>query len=114
VQWEAHGGRNQIWKVEKSSNGYYRLHSDLDYGQCIVVQYASKSNGAKLILHTCSPKGQDNEWWKPAKVGSNISITSKLSGKVLDVPGSTTKWGEQIILWPSHGGKNQLWITVPK
>lgn len=38
-------------------------------------------------------------------------IRSKLSDKVLDIPGSTDEPGTEICLWDEHGGDNQLWYV---
>lgn len=114
LQWGYHGGLNQVWKMEAFANGYYRLHSALNYNYCIVVQYASRDNGGKMALYRCSPNGQDNEWWKPIKVGNNVAIQNMRSGKVMDVPGGSHTWGTQIIQWNLHYGANQQWISILK
>ena len=38
-------------------------------------------------------------------------IRSKLSNKVLDIPGSSSDPGTEICLWDEHGGDNQLWYV---
>ena len=38
-------------------------------------------------------------------------VRSRLSGKVLDVPGSTSEGGTPICLWDEHGGDNQLFYV---
>jgi hypothetical protein len=48
-----------------------------------------------------------------ARADHSYTITSKLSGKVLDVQGGVTDDGAAIIQWPSHGGANQQWKIEP-
>jgi len=38
-------------------------------------------------------------------------VRSKLSDKVLDIPGSSDEPGTEICLWDEHGGDNQLWYV---
>ena len=40
------------------------------------------------------------------------SIKSALNGFVLDVKGAVFEKGTPIIMWPSHGGENQIFKLV--
>lgn len=48
----------------------------------------------------------------PIVSGGTYTIDSVGSGKVIDVPGSSTTLGTQLIQWSRHGAANQQWIAT--
>jgi PA14 domain/Ricin-type beta-trefoil lectin domain/Peptidase family M23 len=116
IQWDNHGNSpNQTWIAEAFPSGYYRFHSALNYTKCMVVQYASRNDGGKIILCGCSPHGQDNEWWLPVSMGgSHFYLQNQRSGKVLDVPNASHTQGTQLNQWAYNGSLAQQWIALPK
>lgn len=105
IQWDCHGGDNQLWRLVPVGN-YYKIiakHS----GKCLDVSGASRSNGADVIQSDCH--GGDNQLWRRVAVGNRFKITAKHSSKCLDVSGASRSNGADVIQWDYHGGDNQLW-----
>ncbi|MCL2729608.1 MAG: RICIN domain-containing protein [Actinomycetia bacterium] len=55
--------------------------------------------GADQVTASCVPEG-----------GKTYAVSA--GGKAVDVPGSTTVAGTQLILWTEHGSANQRWTAV--
>lgn len=51
--------------------------------------------------------GDQEVWRKPMS-----DVTSEVSAKALDVPGSSTSASTQLIQWTPHGGANQKWVLT--
>ncbi len=49
----------------------------------------------------------------PGGLPSRCALVNRASGKVIDVPGSSTSTGTALIQYSSHGGDNQHWTPVP-
>ncbi|TCO54859.1 beta-galactosidase [Actinocrispum wychmicini] len=58
-------------------------------------------------LHQTRPKPITFE----ASLSGAHSVVNRRSGKALDVPGSSTTNGTQLIQWPFHGSANQQWTV---
>jgi Ricin-type beta-trefoil lectin domain-like len=102
---------NALWDISATSSGYYKI-KNVHSGLYLVVQGASKSDGAKIIQYSyVGDKGNDE--WKP-QVNSDGSYTfiNRYSGLVLDNPGSSTATGTQFDQWSSNGGSNQKFYMI--
>ncbi|MBO9999201.1 MAG: Cys-every-fifth RiPP peptide CefA [Cyanobacteria bacterium SID2] len=54
--------------------------------------------------------GSERQRWIIAPNSDNtFTIQSVYDDRVIDVPGSSTSWREQLIVWQLHGGDNQKW-----
>ena len=108
IQWTCHGGENQHWAVEASTDGSYRLvagHS----GNALDVSGASLADAAAIIQY--SPQDRDNQKWTIEAVGGGYyRLIARHSGKALDVSGVSTEDGAGAIQWPLTGGSNQEWL----
>ena len=123
TQWAAHGGDNQLFRLEAPDGGYGPLrckNSKLVLDVC----GASKDGGAAIIQHP--ETGGDNQLFRfeaiPALRGPQVRgpgpgpvldggwgyLRCKDSGLVLDVAGESTKDGATLCQFKAHGGDNQL------
>ena len=112
VQWDYHGGANQLFRVFGSP--IKPMHSDL----VLDVANGSQANGAPIIQHTLH--GRPNQLFRLERVpevrtGHSSEVTHNTyrivanhSNKVLDVEGASHENGAKLIQWDWHGGPNQL------
>jgi hypothetical protein len=111
IQWDHHGGANQVFFIEPLGDGYHRIKAKHS-GLVLDVYGASTANGAQIIQWPWH--GGDNQRFRFEHVGGGYYLTrAKHSGLVLDVYGVSTANGAQIIQWPWHGGDNQRWRVSP-
>jgi GH25 family lysozyme M1 (1,4-beta-N-acetylmuramidase) len=101
LQWSGHSGINQKWYFTLNSDSSYTIHSALGTaGNDLVmdIAYADDSNGANLTTYRNNGQAHQHFTLRPAYPKSNVSVASgyyqmELSyatGKVLDIPGSST------------------------
>ena len=100
IQWDYHGGGNQLFRLEPLGDGSYRLVAQHS-GRVLDVEGGSADNGARIIQWDWH--GGPNQQWKLARYAF-----ARHSGKVLDVAGGSADSGAPIIQWDFHGGGNQL------
>ena len=79
IQWNCHGGDNQLWRLVPAAGGYFRIiakHS----GKCLDVSGGSRSNGADVIQWNCH--GGDNQRWKlqPPTPGPGLRYQAHVAG----------------------------------
>jgi hypothetical protein len=60
IQYPWHGGDNQLWTLEPTSNGYVFLVAQHS-GKVLDVEYASPDDGARVIQYTLH--GGANQQW---------------------------------------------------
>lgn len=113
-QWPWNGADCQRWFIEPVGAGYYKL--------------VSKNSGKVLDVDACSTADGQNvqqwEWlggtcqqWLIESVSPNeiaagsYSITSKNSGKVLDVSGCSSSVGANVQQWSWNGANCQRWTV---
>jgi hypothetical protein len=107
IQWQCHGGDNQIWSVEPAEDGYSRLVSRLS-GKCLDVGGESRQDGAPVVQWQCH--GGANQQWRVESIGNGYRLVARHSGKCLDVPAWSTVDGTILTQWQCHGGANQTWL----
>lgn len=111
IQYDHHGGENQVFFVEPVGGGHYRIVA-LHSGKVLDVAGASNSNGAKIIQYEWH--GGDNQRFRFEHVGAGYyKIIAKHSDKVLDVNGASNANGAHVIQWAWNGGDNQKWRISP-
>jgi hypothetical protein len=78
----------------------------------LCLNVASNSSGAGVIQSPCAATG--NEEWTLVPVGSYYHIVAKGSGLCLNVPGSTSTTGTQLIQYGCQGSgtTNDQWSLV--
>jgi hypothetical protein len=111
VQWNYHGGANQLFRVFGSP--IKPAHADL----VLDVVQALQGNGAPVIQF--SLHGKPNQLFRvelvfnapdgqPGETGTLYRIVAEHSGKVFDIEGASLANGAPVIQWDWHGGPNQL------
>lgn len=100
-----HTGTNQLWKVEQVATNRYRIHSGVDYGQCLDVPSSNAVSGQAVQMYPCHT-GTNQQWTITAQSTSTARIQSALSGAVcLDVQQGVTP--QRLQLFGCHGGTSQ-------
>lgn len=95
------------------AKGSYLMGSALDSNMVLNVKYASTANGTPIILY--ANEGSLNEAFEVSIDSKGYAtITSLLSGKVLDVYGGKPVVGAKIIQYAkkSSNNRNQQWIPI--
>ncbi len=108
VQWQCHGGDNQVWSIEPADDGYSRVvarHS----GRCLDVSGESTVDGAPVLQWQCHSGA--NQQWRVEPVGDGYRLIARHSGKCLDVSGWSTDDGTAVTQWQCHGGANQTFLV---
>ena len=107
IQWDYHGGGNQLFRLEPLGDGSYRLVAQHS-GRVLDVEGGSADNGARIIQWDWH--GGPNQRFNIQAIGLGYyRMSAQHSGRVLDVSGGSTDSGAQIIQWDWHGGPNQQW-----
>ncbi|HET9210674.1 MAG TPA: RICIN domain-containing protein, partial [Thermoanaerobaculia bacterium] len=60
IQWPHHGGLNQLWSLEKLSDGWFKIVSR-NSGKCLQVKDASQEEDA--VVEQGTYKGETNQQW---------------------------------------------------
>ena len=108
LQFSCHGGQNQKWDIEPTSDGYYRLlarHS----GKALEVAGSSIADGA-LVQQRMVQGGANQQWSFESTGDGYYRLIARHSGKALDVSGVSMDDGAPVIQWTPHGGANQQWL----
>ena len=104
-----HNGDNQTFYFKyDAETGYYRLTPKYSENYSIDVTGASTKSLTNVELwsnnSTCA------QYWQVDTVkDKTIRLISSCSGLSLDIEGGTAKNGANLIIYPYHGTKNQLW-----
>jgi beta-glucosidase len=118
----ANGTKIQIWQCYSGDKGQTWTYQPDTYpgdptnagtyagtvrinGKCLDIAGASKANGAKVDLSSCT--GQPNQEWQIT--GSYGELYNPVSNKCLDDPGWSNSNGTQLDIWTCSGGANQNW-----
>jgi hypothetical protein len=108
IQWQCHGGDNQVWSIEPAGDGFSRLVSR-NSGKCLDVSGASTDDGAPVLQWQCHSGA--NQQWRVEAIGAGYRLMARHSGKCLDVPAWSTADGTLLVQWPCNGGANQTWLV---
>ena len=110
IQWPAHGGTNQQWRLTKTSDNVFTM-VNVNSGLCLDVPDQSTTNGIQLQQWTCS--GAAGQQWAADLVGSLTGSQYVLeninSGLVIGVAGSSTASGAQVAQLSGTGASSQVW-----
>ena len=68
----------------------------------------SNENRAQVVLQTIKSRAESQLWTKEPHNAFGFIIRNVNSGLVLDISGGE-KNGHKLILYPKHGGNNQIW-----
>ena len=109
-QWQYVGGRNQQWRMEKLSDGYWRLrsvHSNL----CLSVSGGATGNGGNLIQDHCNDSRQQQ--YRLEHQGNDYYyLVARHSNRCVDVSHVSTANGANIHQWECIGQDNAKWRFV--
>jgi endoglucanase len=107
IQWDCHGGTNQLWETRAAGDGHVQLVSRHS-GKCLDVDGASTANNARAILWSCH--GGTNQQWQLRDTGGGyLEIVARHSGRCLDVIGSSTTNGTRLQQSDCRGATSQQW-----
>jgi hypothetical protein len=118
------GGLNQHWQLIPVDGGFFKVRS-LSSGLILDVRGASHDDHA--MIQQLRDLGGQNQQWQfvavqvpppdlpfPVLPGGGLffKIRSRLSGKVMDVPGRSADPGIKIQQSSDSGGNNQIWQLI--
>ena len=110
IQWDYHGGENQLFRPDPVGGGYFRFVCQ-QTGKVLDVSGASTANGAKIIVWDWH--GGDNQLFKlELQPDGYLRVVAKHSGKVFDITGISTVNGAQLQQWDWWGGDNQRFLAT--
>ncbi|OPH58178.1 hypothetical protein BC351_24900 [Paenibacillus ferrarius] len=108
VQNPASTALNQQWVLSKIDDTYYKIVNN-NSGRALVVQYASKADGGKIVQYPYDTGSIQNDEWKIDSVGNGyFKFINRRSGKALELPGANTTEGTQLDQLTYTGGDHQL------
>ncbi|MBI4508740.1 MAG: RICIN domain-containing protein [Deltaproteobacteria bacterium] len=110
IEWQCHGGKNQIFRLETTAAGYYRLVASHS-GKCVDVSGNGTADGTNIQLWSCN--GSSAQDFRVESSNGAYRLVGRNSGKCIDVAGASSTDGTNVLLWSCHGGKNQTWSLEP-
>ncbi len=111
-QWQGNGTDAQEWEFISDGNGYYHIISKLN-GLYLNLENASTANGANITVFTNNASDAQKWKLKPITVSTGdiaegtYYLESKVSGKVLDIPGANKENRANVQQWALLGVSNQ-------
>ncbi len=104
---------DSLWYFVPTDSGYCRV-MNVGSGLALAVQNSSMDSGALIVQQPRLTDGSAD--WLPGRNAANVAtytFTNRLSGKVLDVPGSAKSSNAQLDQSSFNGGANQKWLLIP-
>ncbi|MEV7969695.1 RICIN domain-containing protein [Sphaerisporangium sp. NPDC088356] len=101
-QYACNGSGAQLWQLQATSGGYYRVNSNLNAAEAWDVTNVSAADNAPIQLWSYS--GGNNQQWQPVEeAGGSYHFVNRNSGKCLDVPAASTADGVQLAQYTCNG-----------
>jgi hypothetical protein len=98
---------NEQWRMYWMGGGYYLIHS-FTTNMCLDSTGVTRTTNGPVQLRQCSPI--DSQMWTVSTYEAGKSlITSKDTGRVLNVNLGSVDDGAAINLWERNNAPNQLW-----
>ncbi|ETK34639.1 RICIN domain-containing protein [Microbispora sp. ATCC PTA-5024] len=108
-QYTCNGTGAQLWQVQATSGGYYRLNAAGNPAQVWDVTNVSTADAAPVQLWAYG--GGDNQQWQPVEeAGGAYHFVNRHSGKCLDVPGASTADSVQLQQYTCNGTAAQSFV----
>lgn len=110
-----HGERNQVWRIEKNSDGTYRILTQLDTNYCLDVYDVGRSYANETRVQLYQYLGGANQRWLIIPYGDGYALApAYYADRVLDIyyGGDGTKYGRNMQIYKFSGDENQLWDIV--
>lgn len=109
--WKAHSGANQQWTLDQQDDGYYEIRN-VQTGLCLDIQANNVdiwTNGHYAHMWACH--GRDNQRFHINVIpgAGQVTLTTKHTGKCLDLVDWRSQNGATLQQWDCHGGANQRW-----
>ncbi|WP_279339851.1 RICIN domain-containing protein [Sphaerisporangium perillae] len=108
-QYACNGSAAQLWQLQATSGGYYRVNSNLNAAQAWDVTNVSTADSAPIQLWTYS-NGNNQQWLPVEEAGGTYHFVNRNSGKCLDVPGASTADSAQLQQYTCNGTAAQSFI----
>ncbi|MGV9360754.1 RICIN domain-containing protein [Amycolatopsis sp. NPDC003731] len=112
IQWPAHGGTNQQWRLTKVADNVFTL-VNVNSGLCLDVPDGSSASGVQLQQWTCT--GGAGQQWAADLVGSltgsQYVLVNAGSGLTIGVSGSSTANGAPVVQLGGTGAASQVWTV---
>lgn len=105
VQWDFHGGDNQLWNIVDGGGGYYYLRSALS-GKNLEVFSFSMDNGGR-VTQWDNTSANNQQWMIVREADGTYILKNRNSGKLLEVSGVSMDNAAGIQQWDSWNGANQ-------
>jgi Lysyl oxidase/Ricin-type beta-trefoil lectin domain-like/Secretion system C-terminal sorting domain/SprB repeat len=106
-QWTWNNQPNQMWKIQKLSNGYYKI-INVGSGKAIDLAGWHEYNGAEIVQweYWDNTNVQNiNQQWKIENEGGRYQISSRHTGKVFDLQGTLPQIdGAKLVQWTNIPG----------
>lgn len=101
-QYTCNASTAQNWQLVATSDGYYRVNSNLNAAEAWDVTNVSTADSAPVQLWTYS--GGNNQQWLPvAEADGAYHFVNRNSGKCLDVPSASTADSVQLAQYTCNG-----------
>jgi hypothetical protein len=101
-QYACNGTAAQLWQLQATSGGYYRVNSNLNAAQAWDVTNVSTADSAPIQLWSYS-SGNNQQWLPVEEAGGTYHFVNRNSGKCLDVPGASTADSVQLQQYTCNG-----------
>ncbi len=108
-QYACNGSTAQNWQLVATSDGYYRVNSNLDSTKAWDVTGVSTADNATIQLWTYS-SGNNQQWQPVAEADGAYHFVNRTSGKCLDVPSASTADSVQLVQFTCNGSAAQSFI----
>jgi hypothetical protein len=112
IQWPAHGGANQQWRLTKVADNVFTV-VNVNSGLCLDVPDESTATGVQLQQWTCT--GGAGQQWAADLVGSltgsQYVLVNVHSGLAVGVTGSSTASGAPVAQLGGTGASSQVWTV---
>ncbi|UUA10290.1 MULTISPECIES: RICIN domain-containing protein [Streptomyces] len=111
VQWDAHGGTNQRWRLTSTGDGYYTI-TGVAGGKVLAVSGNSVLPEAPLNLST-GDKSPGQQWLVARSDSGGFVLESRLHGQLAEVAKASKAAGAKVVQRPASGSSHQRWNLVP-
>jgi hypothetical protein len=107
VQWSCTANTNQLWRLQATDSGYYKLISGYD-NQCLDISGQSLADGANAHQYNCH--GEYNQQFRfVATSGGYSRIIARHSGKCLEVDNRSLANGTVIQQYACNSNASRQW-----
>lgn len=110
IQYSFEDHPSQVWYLSEVEAGVYRIAASGDNSKVLDVKDAATANGAEIQLYTHT--GASHQQFILYSRGDSYQLVSRHSGRVVEVPKSSTNPGEWLRLYDNNGTDTQQWNLI--